>query len=119
MWNPEAGKNERLLSYDRINGIKTFFSSHGKDLNDWTYRYEFDDVSPEVDASKELQKSDDHWNDGVKKDMVHYAHIPDSILLKWHTEGVNINNPKALIEKVNQRDWRYLKCVDKLHVARG
>ena len=107
--------NERLLDYDHINGIKTYFSSHGPELNDWSFRYEFDDVSPEVEASKSLQTTDDHWKDGLKKDWLHYAHIPDSILLKWHSEGVNINDSKELVKMVNRREWRHLKCVDKTH----
>lgn len=109
--------NERIFDYDPVSGIKTFFSSHGKNLDDWTFRYEFDKVDAELEGSKGLQTTNDHWNKGVKNGMLHYAHIPDSILLKWHIEGVNIQDHSALLEKVNQREYSYLKCVSKIHVA--
>jgi len=110
--------NERLLDVDPISGTKTFFSSHGKNLEDWTYRYEFASVAPELEGSRGLQKDRDHWKKGVKQGIVHYAHIPDSLLLKWHIEGVNINNKTELFAKVNSREYSYLKCVDKIHVAK-
>jgi hypothetical protein len=33
--------------------------------------------------------------------------------------GVNIGDPKALIEMVNKPEWKYLKTTDKVHVAKG
>lgn len=110
--------NKRILDYDPINGITTYFSSHGKNLDDWTFEYKFDDISHEVDASRSLQNDDDHWKKGVKQGMVHYAHIPNSLLLKWHCEGVNINDQKELFKKVNDREYSYLKCADKIHIAK-
>lgn len=109
--NPYSG--ERLLDYDRASGVKTFFSSEaGGDR--WAIRQEFGDVSPEVDASRELQKDDDHWKKGVKSGWLHAAHIPDPILLKWHAMGVNINEPKELLRMAQRPEWRYLMCVDKV-----
>lgn len=109
--------NERLLEYDPYTGIKTYFSSDGKDLMDWTFRYEFDDQAHHIDFSKALQNDPDYWKQGVKNDKAHYAHIPDAILLKWHTEGVNINDPQALFEMVNKREYSYLKTTNKVHVV--
>ena len=110
--------NERFFDYDPLSGIKTFFSSHGKNLDDWTFRYEFENVDAELEGSRGLQNDRDHWNKGVKNGMVHYAHIPDSLLLKWHIEGVDIRDQTQLFAKVNQREYSYLKCVDKIHVAK-
>ena len=107
--------NERLLDYDPINGIKTYFSNTGDDFH---FRYDFDSVTPEIEASKELAKTDDHWDDGMKKDMVHYAHIPNSVLIRWHVDGVNINDARELIRMSNRPEWRYLKCVDKVHLGK-
>jgi hypothetical protein len=108
---------KRLFSHE--DGIKTFLETEKEgNKRTWNWSYEFDDVSANVDYSRGLQKEPDHWKEGVKKDMVHYAHIPPSILLKWHFEGVNINNPRALINRVNQREWSYLKCVDKVITAK-
>jgi hypothetical protein len=110
--------NEKLFDYNPDTGIKTFFSSSGKHMDDWTFRYEFDNVDAELEGSRGLQKTNDHWNDGVKDGMLHYAHIPDSLLLKFHIEGVNINNNAELFAKVNSRDYSYLKCVGKIHVVK-
>lgn len=103
--------NERLFDYS--GGIKTFFSS----LPDgtWQFRHEFDSVRPELEASKELAKNDEHWDAGVKKEMVHYAHIPDAVLFKWHCEGIDIKDNKALLAMVNKREWAYLKNTTKHH----
>lgn len=111
--NPYSG--ERLLDYNPYSGVKTFFSSEGKRGERWAIRQEFvGDLSPEVDASRELQKDDDHWKNGVKNGWLHAAHIPDAILLKWHVMGVNINEPKELLRMVQRPEWRYLSCVDKV-----
>lgn len=103
----------RLLDY--TDGVKTYVEKVG---DTWNWKYEYDDVSPSLDYSKGLQNEPEHWKQGVKKDMVHYCHIPVAILMKWHHEGVNINNPRALINMVNKREWRYLKCVDKVITAK-
>jgi hypothetical protein len=112
----ERFNNEALLDYDPIGGVKTYFSSGGKGDQFWSIRQEFESVAPELEASKSLQKDDDHWKNGVKNSWLHAAHIPDSILLKWHAMGVNINNPKELLKMVQKPEWRYLMCVDKVLV---
>ena len=112
--NTHPYADERLIDYDAINGVRTYGSSSGKDGEIWAIRYEFDDVSHEVDASRELQKDPDHWKKGVKGGLVHAAHIPDSILIKWFAMGVNINDPKELLRMVQRPEWRYLMCVDKV-----
>ena len=112
-WIP--GLQERLIEEDETK--KTFFSVGPK--GEWQYRYEFAPVTAEVEASKYLQRDDEHWKKGVKQEQVHYAHIPDQILFKWHCEGVDIRDNKALFDKVNSPDWSHLKCVGKIHVPKG
>lgn len=114
--NPNPYHGERLLDYNPYSQVKTFFSSAGKDGEKWAIRQEFGDVSAEVDASRELQKDDDHWKNGVKGGLVHVAHIPDAILLQWHAIGVNINEPKELMRMVQRPEYHYLRCVDKVLV---
>lgn len=112
--NTHPFANELPVDYDPVNGIKTFFSSEGREGENWAIRQEFEDVSHEVDASRELQKDDDHWKDGVRTSWLHAAHIPDAILLQWHIAGVNINDPKELLRMVQRPEYRYLMCVDKV-----
>lgn len=116
--NDNPYSNEKLIDYDALNGIKTFGSSSGKYGEIWSIRHEFEDVSPEVDASKELAKDDDHWKKGVKNSWLHYAHIPDALLLQWHTKGIDINNPRELTRMVNRPEYAYLRCTPKIHVAK-
>jgi hypothetical protein len=113
IWIP--GLQERLIEDDGVK--KTFFSVSSD--GSWQYRYEFYSVAAEVEASKQLQNDPDHWKNGVEQEQVHYAHIPDAILFKWHCEGVDIKDNSALFSMVNNPDWSYLKCVDKSHVAKG
>lgn len=118
--NDHPFANERLLDYDPINGVKTFHSSAGKAGEIWAIRQEFEDVSPEVDASRVLGNDPEHWKGGVKKSWLHYAHIPDSLLLNWHVQGININNPRELTRMVNRPEYAYLRCTgSKLHVAKS
>lgn len=114
--NDHPFPNELPVDYDPVNGIKTFFSSSGKTGEIWNIRQEFEDVSHEVDASRELQKDDEHWKKGVKNGWLHAAHIPDAILLQWHLMGVNINEPKELLRMVQRPEWRYLCCTNKILV---
>lgn len=107
--NPYHG--ERLLDYDPYSGVKTFFSADGERF---AIRQEFEDVSAEVEASRAFQKDDDHWKKGVKNSWLHAAHIPDAVLLQWHAMGVNINEPKELLQMVQRPEYHYLRCVDKV-----
>ena len=111
--------NERLLDYDPYTGIKTYFSSHGKGLNDWTYRYEFRDADPLLDSNLAKRNDPDLWRQRVKGGRVEYAHITDDILLKWHIMGVNINDKEELFKMVNRPEWSYLKTTNKVHVSHG
>lgn len=106
------GLQERFFDYDPMSGIKTFISTNAN--GDWQFRHEFSEVAHEVDASRELAKNDDHWKDGVKKDMLHYAHIPDAILFQWHCAGVDIKEPSELLKMVNKTEWKYLRCTGKI-----
>lgn len=117
--NDHPFSNERLIDYDRMSGVRTYGSSSGKLGEIWAIRQEFDDVSPEVDASREIAKDNEHWKKGVKNSWAHYAHIPDPLLLQWHTKGVDINNPRELCRMVNRPEYEYLRCTPKIHVAKS
>lgn len=112
-WIP--GLQERLFEVDP-NGVKTFISFGPK--GEWQFRHEFPDVQNELDMNRDMRNGDT-WERGVKKDMVHFAHIPDALLFQWHCEGVDIRDNKALFDMVNKPEWSYLKCVDKIHKAKG
>ena len=77
------------------------------------------DAQAGVDHATALRNDDDHWKNGVKNDMAHYAHIPNIVLEKWANMGVNIANPDALVEMVNKPEWGYLKTTRKIVIAKA
>lgn len=105
----------RFLSKDPVTGIERWMS----------YDYETDtvtefataDVSHEVEASKHFAKDDDYWKQGVKDEMVHYAHIPAILLEQWANQGVDINDRQALFSMVNKPEYAYLKTTTKYHAG--
>lgn len=111
--NPHPFHGERLLDYDPYLGVTTYYSQEAGGER-WAIRQEFQDVSAEVDASREMQKDPEHWKQGVKGGWLHAAHIPDAILLKWHAMGVDINRPEELLRMCQRPEYRYLMCVDKV-----
>lgn len=116
--NDHAFSNERLIDYDPVSGIRTYGSSEvvkGEEV--WAIRQDFDDVSPEVDAAKVLANDPEHWKKGVKESWLHYGHIPDPVLLQWHVQGVDINNPQELFKMVNRPEYAYLRCTPKIHTV--
>ena len=108
---------ERILEVDPFNGVTTYFSSEGGATGTWNFRYAFHDVN--TDHTKALQNDPEHWKQGVKRDLAHYAHIPNALLLKWHCEGIDIKDPQALFAQVNKREYSYLKATNKIHVVKG
>lgn len=109
----EQPTTEIPFDYDEATGVKQWFSMQADGSVQLRQELALDWAA--VETSKELAKDDDHWKDGVKNSWLHYAHIPDAILFKWHVDGVNINEPEELKKMVNRREWAYLKCVGKIH----
>src|SRR5688572_30266865 len=107
---------ERFFDYDPFTGVRTYFSCDEKG-NDWTFTYKYDPVTYELEASKSIQNDDDHWKDGVKNNWVHFAHIPNQVLHQWATQGVDIRDPKELFKMVERPEYKYLKLVNKVHIA--
>jgi len=104
---------ELPFDYEEATGAREYFSMRAD--GGFQIRREMPIDYAALEASKALAKTNDHWNDGVKKEWVHYAHIPDAILFLWHTMGVNINEPKELLDMVNRPEWAYWKLTDKKH----
>ncbi len=106
----------KLIDFDPFTGTATFHT-----YNPLTKKTEIETqyADANTDASRARQNDPDYWAQGVKKDMVHYAHIPNSLLAKWAAEGVNIRDTKALFAKVNSSDFAHLKTTTKVHIARG
>ena len=106
----------RLLDYDAFTGIETW---HDYDpLTKKTTIKSVGDAEPGLEWAKTLAKDDDYWKKGVKNDRAHYCHIPNAVLMKWHSMGVPISDPRALVSMVNRPEWSYLKVTNKVHVCK-
>jgi len=104
---------KRLADYDPFTRTSTFFEYDH--LTDTSIITSVQDVEAHLDWSKGLAKDDEYSKKGMKKEMWHYAHIPDSVMHKWLIEGVDINDTKELIRRVNTPDYAYLKVTSKKH----
>ena len=88
-------------------------------VTDTLYEWAEADVEPQIEASRQLQNDTDYWKQGVKREMAHYAHIPNILLEKWANEGVDIRDSSALFAMVNKPEYAYLKTTAKVHIARS
>jgi hypothetical protein len=104
---------ELPFDFNEATGVREYFSM--REDGGFQLRQEMPIDYAALEASKALAKDPDHWKNGVKKEFVHYAHIDDAILFLWYTMGVNINEPKELLDMVNRPEWSYLKCTGKVH----
>lgn len=104
---------KRLLDYDPITGVTQYF--HFDELTNETHIETVQDASREVEQSRALQNDDDYTRRGMKNDMLHYAHIPDGVLMQWFGMGIDIKDRKELIKMVNKPEWSYLKTTRMMH----
>ena len=107
----------RLLDYDEFTGLETWFDYDY--LTKTTTIKTVGDAQPGLEYAKSLAKQEDYWKQGVKNEWAHYAHIPNAVLMRWHGEGIPINDPRELVKKVNTPEYAYLKTTNKVHVERG
>lgn len=72
------------------------------------------DVEPRIEANKKLQGAGDGYT--PSRDMRRIASIPLGVVEMWRTvDGINIydrNHWKAVMRKLRDPDWRWLKTVD-------
>lgn len=98
---------------DVVDGITTW---HEYDpLTKETRLYMEGDAEPDIEFAKALAKSDDYTKKGMRNCWWHYCHVPNSVLLKWKSMGVDISRPENLVEMVNRPEWSYLKTTNKVH----
>ena len=78
-----------LIDYDPLTLTATYH--HYDDATDQTTIEVVQDMRPHLKAANELRKDDDYTKEGIKKEMCHYAHIPNEIITRmlWE-DGVNV-----------------------------
>lgn len=102
-----------MLSADPFTGIMRWVEYDS--LTDTQTECAVQDVTQNLEYSRQLQNDDAYWKAGVKSEMAHYAHIPNVLLERWANEGVDINDNDALFEMVNKPEYAYLRTTTKRH----
>lgn len=104
----------RLLDQD--GGTLTYFGMD-EGSGDITITTE-QDVSGFLDHMKRMREtSSERWDKGVKEEWVHYASIPNVVIMQLKAKGIDVFNPdheKAVLREINS-SYPYLKVVDKHH----
>ncbi len=103
-----AFSDEKLLDYNPLSGLKTWFSSSEEDGETWRIRYE-QDASSLLDANKEAQNEDFD----KRSDMWHAASVPAIVLYEWMTKyGVNYYDPnhkEGVKRLLNSDEYRWCR----------
>jgi hypothetical protein len=108
--------DKRLLDYDPFTGLIQWI--HYDESTDETTIETVQDekqLNKELEATASLRNDSSYTQQGMKNDMLHYAHIPSEVLLKWHSEGIDIKNRKELFRMVNSPDYANLKTTSMVH----
>lgn len=110
--------DKRILSVDPITKVITWFD-YDHDNDTTIISYSGGTAKEDADASHKLQNDESYTKQGLKNEMVHYAHISDEQLLRWHCEGVDIRDTTALFQMVNKPEYRNLKTTTIMHRPKG
>jgi len=102
---------KRLLDFDPLTGISEYFEATDTGFVVHTHQ----DVEPWIEANKQRQNlGRDAWR--KQGDWRLEATIPIGIQYKWLTQyGIDVWNSdhrKAVVKKLNDPEWRYLKCAE-------
>lgn len=90
--------SRRILDHDPVTGLTTYGSHEDGKM---VIYYE-QDVEAELEACKYLERTDSRKQRQTAAGE-HYAHIPDSIIIKWMGEGFNIYSPNVTMAEIFQR----------------
>lgn len=107
---------KRLVDHDVMSGETTF---HHYDHDTKTTHIEvYQDVEKVIERNKALQNTEEYKRRGIKQDMMHFATVPNTILMKIMKEH-NISPFKQedmpKWERIlSSSDYKYLRTVDKI-----
>lgn len=105
---------KRILDYNPITGETVFFEyDHQESKVTLTHEQ---DVTPVIEANKKAFGTEDWRKRARNDDLVKYASIPNTVIIKWKQElGVDLFNPgdrKKIFSLINSPEYRYLKTTD-------
>ena len=106
-----------LIDFDPWTKTSTYHEYD--EATDTTTIIDIQDIEPYLKRSYDLRKDDDYTRQGIKKDLWHYANIPNSYVTRMKREdGVDIFNKaqkKELMKLLNTK-YSFLKATRKRHV---
>jgi hypothetical protein len=107
----------KLLDFNPLTGERCIFEADAQ-TNTMRLTHE-QDIGDILDGNKRLANNEDLSRKGIKRDMWHYATVPNAVALKWKQEkGVDVFNPehrKAMFKLLNDPEYRYLKTTALTH----
>jgi hypothetical protein len=102
-------------------GVERTF--HHDPDTDTSYIEYTQDVEPIIERNKRETIEKDHWKDLVKDDLGKYATVPVVVQYQWikefGTDPLADGNEGLLFKLLNSRDYRYLKCTEKIYIPPG
>lgn len=109
---------KKFLEFDAFSGIESIFH-YDEQKDTFSIEHRMADVEPQLDCAQALANDSDYTKAGMKREWLHYAHIPDIVMLKWlYEKGVNLynkNDAKKVWSLVNDPEYRKLKTTHLKH----
>lgn len=104
---------KRLLDYDPLTKTSTWFEGGANEFRICQQQ----DVEQILERNKRLANDTSYKQKGIKEDLYHFATVPNTILheiLVKHGLDWTKNDDLAKIEKLLQRDYKYLLTVNRI-----
>lgn len=102
---------KELIDHDVYSGLSTWLEFDELQPTKFHIHYT-QDVGRALEANKEAYNDDEAKKHGIKNGWWHVAHIPDVVVLKWRSEGIDVFN-KDHTNKIKQKladpEYRYLR----------
>jgi len=108
---------KKVLDFNPITGESVHFDyDEQSDVMKITHQQNVDHI---LDRNKALAANEARTKRGIKNDMLHYATIPNSLILKWKQElGVDVfdlKHRKKVFKLLNDPEYKYLKTTGITH----
>lgn len=108
---------KRVLDHNPLTGESVIFDyDEATDVLKLTHQQNVEHI---LERNKALASDADRTKRQIKNDMVHYATVPNTVILKWQLEkGVdvfNTNHRREVFKLLNDPDYKYLKTTGIYH----
>jgi len=107
---------KRLVDFDPHTQTSTFHYYDPSSKK--TYVETTQDAKSIIEFNKACQNSPELAARGKKADFMHFARVPNTVLMEWKTKyNVDYNNPDDMpkIERLlSSNEYKYLRTVDKI-----